>query len=84
MKSSRLPHSGHTSSVAIDGEGVTKYYSEWRSVVFLTTHSLDVHLEIAAATAVILMLPCFQKQLLPAKDVLCENDLYFKIRVFSI
>ena len=29
-------------------------------------------------------LPCLQKQLLPAKDVLCENDSYFKIRVFSI
>ena len=29
-------------------------------------------------------LPCLQKQLIPAKDVLCENDSCFKIRVFSI
>ena len=29
-------------------------------------------------------LPCLQKQLIPAKGVLCENDSYFKIQVFSI
>ena len=28
------------------------------------------------------LIPCLQKQLIPAKDVLCENDSYFKIRVF--
>ena len=28
-------------------------------------------------------IPCLQKQLLPAKDVLCENDSYFKIRFLS-
>ena len=40
----------------MNGEAVTKYHSEWRSVVLYSTNTLDVHLKSLAANAVLLLL----------------------------
>ena len=57
----------------------------------LKGHAVELHSSAPANKAMrdfvvifVLAIPCLQKQLIPAKAILCENDSYFKIQVFSI